>query len=277
MTTWICATCGVEHTDTSSPPEVCDICADERQYLPPGGQVWTTHEELSAAHGTDVVDLEPGLHGIVVDPGFAIGQRTLLVRTSGGNLLWEPSGVVTERLVEDVRDLGGVAAVAASHPHLVGAAATWAERFDAPFWFNEDDRRWLRSTDTHVRWWTGHAEVLPGITLVQAGGHFPGSAVAHWADGADGRGELLSGDTLMVGQDRASVSFMRSYPNLVPLSERLVRRIVTALDPWEYDRIRSGFGVVVESDARAVVTRSADRYIGWITDTIRDPSERGEG
>ncbi|MFY0407159.1 hydrolase [Solicola sp. PLA-1-18] len=274
MSTWICVACGVEHRESPVPPEVCDICADERQYVPPEGQAWATPDQLADSHGTDVVQLEPGLHGLVVEPRFAIGQHTLLLRTPGGNLLWEPSGVVTERLVEDVRDLGGVAAVAASHPHLVGAAATWAARFDAPFWFNDDDRRWLRSDDAHVRWWTGTAEVLPGVTLVQAGGHFPGSAVAHWADGADGRGELFTGDTLMVGQDRASVSFMRSYPNLVPLSERLVRRVVGSLEPLAYDRLRSGFGVVVESDARAVVERSADRYVGWITDRIRDPDER---
>src|SRR6202035_4547748 len=61
---------------------------------------------------------------------------------------------------------------------------------------------------------------LPGVTLVQCGGHFPGSAVVHWASGAEGRGVLLSGDTIFVtpGEDR--VSFVWSAPNRLPLSEQ---------------------------------------------------------
>ena len=39
----------------------------------------------------------------------------------------------------------------------------------------------------------------------------------HWAGGADGRGALLSGDIVQVVPDRRYVSFMYSYPNLIPL------------------------------------------------------------
>ena len=43
MPTWICATCGNHYPDQESPPEKCVICADERQWVPPSGQRWTTH------------------------------------------------------------------------------------------------------------------------------------------------------------------------------------------------------------------------------------------
>jgi len=57
------------------------VCADERQWLPPGGQRWTTLAELTAAgHACDVRAVEPGLTGLGADPPFAIGQRSLLVR-----------------------------------------------------------------------------------------------------------------------------------------------------------------------------------------------------
>jgi len=36
------------------------------------------------------------------------------------------------------------------------------------------------------------------------------SSVAHWAAGADGRGALLTGDTIAIGADLASVNLMRS-------------------------------------------------------------------
>ena len=60
-------------------------------------------------------------------------------------------------------------------------------------------------------------DVLPGVTLARIGGHFDGAAVLHWAAGSEGRGALLTGDTITVVQDREWVSFMWSYPNLIPL------------------------------------------------------------
>ena len=86
-----------------------------------------------------------------------------------------------------------------------------------------DDAAWLRAgPDAAVRTWLGTLGVLPSVTLLQCGGHFPGSAVLHWADGADGRGVLLSGDTIFVtpGEDR--VTFVWSAPNRLPLSEAAV-------------------------------------------------------
>ncbi|HKS49971.1 MAG TPA: hypothetical protein VJT49_33655 [Amycolatopsis sp.] len=44
-----------------------------------------------------------------------------------------------------------------------------------------------------IREWRGTEEILPGVTLVEAGGHFPGAAVAHIATGAGGKGTLLPG------------------------------------------------------------------------------------
>jgi len=99
--------------------------------------------------------------------------------------------------------------------------------------------------------------------------------VLHWREGADGRGVLLSGDTFLIGSDRATVSFMRSYPNLIPLSERSVRKIDAAIAPWPFDRLYSGFHPgLIATDAHSAVQRSAERYIGWIRDDIRDPDER---
>ena len=38
--------------------------------------------------------------------------------------------------------------------------------------------------------------MLPGVTLIQCGGHFPGSAVVHWAGGAAGAGAGPDGPDL---------------------------------------------------------------------------------
>jgi glyoxylase-like metal-dependent hydrolase (beta-lactamase superfamily II) len=266
VASWVCATCGNHHPAAASPPAVCAVCADERQWVPPGGQRWTTLEELRAAgHRGDVREVEPGLTGIGADPPFAIGQRALLVRTPAGNLLWDPPGFIDERCVQAVRDAGGLRAVSASHPHFYGAIVEWSHAFGAEILLAEADAAWLMRPDPAVRTWSGSLAVLPGVTLVQCGGHFAGSAVVHWAEGAAGAGALLSGDTIFVtpGEDR--VTFVRSAPNRLPLPERLVRGVVEAVRPYAFDRIYGGWWEpVLRRDARRVLERSAERYVQWL-------------
>lgn len=280
MTLWICLTCGAEHPDTRRPPDGCAICLDDRQYVPADGQRWSSPADLEVGRTFRIEEIEDDLFAITVSPEVAIGQRTLLVRTPAGNVLWEPSAYISAELVVAVEALGRVAAVTASHPHLAGAAVSWShllsagQHEDVPVLWNAHDRRWVQRPDPAHVFWTDRHEVVPGVDLVRAGGHFPGSAVLHWAAGAGGRGVLLVGDTLMVGPAGRTVSFMRSYPNLLPLPERLVRGILTALEPLAYDRIHGAFpGRLVGTGAREVVASSAERYLGWLTDTIRDPDE----
>jgi glyoxylase-like metal-dependent hydrolase (beta-lactamase superfamily II) len=256
----ICATCGNHFPDP--PPVVCAVCADERQWVPPGGQRWTTLAELAAAgHRSQVREVEPGLVGIGSEPPFAIGQRSLLLATPGGNLLWDPSGFIDAAAVSAVREAGGLSFVTASHPHFYGAIGEWAREFGAEILVPSDDAAWLRAGG-RVRTWSGTLGVLPGVTLVQCGGHFPGSAVVHWAAGAEGRGILLSGDTIFVtpGEDR--VTFVWSAPNRLPLAEAAVRGVWDAVRPYRFDRIYGGWWApVLRSGAWDVVRRSAERYI----------------
>jgi hypothetical protein len=269
----LCVTCANAFPIAEELPDVCPLCADDRQYLPDNGQLWTDSTEIAGKYQVEFSEPEPGMTRLEISPRFGIGQRPALISTEQGNLLWEPSGFVDDELLQQVADRGGVAAVAGSHPHLVGAAVVWANAFDAPFWFNADDHRWITHPDPRIELWHDTREILPGITLVQAGGHFAGSAVAHWADGADGRGVLLSGDTIAV-TPRHTASFLRSFPNLIPLSERLVRQIVDRLEPYAWDRVYEAFTRSIDADAKRIVTESAERYIGWLTDRIRDPDER---
>jgi hypothetical protein len=201
---------------------------------------------------------------VTVEPEVGIGQRALLAQTPAGNLLWDPTGFVDQAAVEQIRDLGGLAAIAASHPHMFGVQVQWSRAFGGvPVYVNEADKDWLGRTDEVVRFWSGTYEPLPGVTFVQAGGHFRGSAVAHWT-GADGRGVILAGDTVAPVADSRWVTFMRSYPNSIPLSPAAVEQVVSRLEPYAYDRLYGNFGRVVSADAKAAVRRSADRYIGWI-------------
>jgi hypothetical protein len=271
MTYWVCATCGVQHDDTPDPPAGCEICLDERQYVPVGGQRWTTLDELAEqGHAVKTRALEADLLGVGVEPKVAIGQRSLVVRTAAGGVLWDPTGFVDAGGVAAVRGFTDVRAIAASHPHFFGVAGEWSERLGGiPVYVPEADAHWVRRHDVRMELWRVRVELLPGVTLVQCGGHFPGSCVVHWRDGADGSGALLTGDTISVVSDRRYVTFMRSYPNQIPLGEPQVRGILRALDGLPYHRLYGGWwDSAVMRDAQRAVERSVQRYITWI---------RGEG
>jgi len=95
-----------------------------------------------------------------------------------------------------VQELGGIAAISASHPHMYGAMIEWSEAFGgAPVYVPEADKEWVTRPDPAVRFWSDQEKVLPEVTLVQCGGHFRGSATAYWSAGAEGRGLMLAGDT----------------------------------------------------------------------------------
>jgi len=101
-----------------------------------------------------------------------------------------------------------------------------------------------------------------GLTLIHCGGHFAGSTALHWGAGADGKGALLTGDTITVVSDRRFVSFMYSYPNLIPLNASSINRIVQSVEPFAFDRIYGGWWErLVAPDAKGAVKRSAERYL----------------
>lgn len=269
MPAWICATCANQAADTAEPDALCRVCADERQYVgrDGGGQRWTTLDALRAeGYQSDIRDVEPGLLGIGVNPQWGIGQRALVVATAAGQVLWDPPGFLDDAAVAAVRERGPLLAVTASHPHFYGVAVEWSHAVDgAPVLVPEADADWLMRPDAAVRHWSGTLDVAPGVRLVQCGGHFAGSAVLHWEAGADGRGALLTGDTIAVMADRRYTSFMRSYPNFIPLPAPAIRRIVERLEPLAYDRIYDGWwSSVMEHGAAEKVQRSAERYLRWI-------------
>ncbi len=262
MPHYVCTTCGVQYAESDAPPPSCPVCEDERQYVGWDGQRWTTLAELRATHA-NVLREEAGLIGLATEPAFAIGQRALLVPDPAFPLLWDCVTLLDDATVAAVRAAGGIRAIAVSHPHYYSAIVEWARAFDVPVYLHAADSAWVMRPDPGIVLWEGETLALSdGITLVRCGGHFPGGTVLHWASGADGRGALLCGDVLQVGADRKSVSFMRSYPNYIPLDAAAVRRIGAALEPYRFERI---YGAFRDRDVREagneVVRRSVERYL----------------
>lgn len=235
------------------------VSIEERGDLPPHG-TWTTLAELAAQpHHTEHTDHGRGVHSLRRAPRFAIGHRSFVVQTDKGSLLWDAPSYVDDEILGVVRDLGGVAAIAASHPHMFGAQLSWSREFGAaPVYVNALDQEWLPRMDPAIELWKEQIEPLPGVSLLHVGGHMRGSSVALAADGT-----LLVGDTISGGLARDWVSFQRNFPKHVPLSPAVVRRIVDRLEPFDYDRLYTLGGDEIDHHAKDVVRRSAETHIRW--------------
>ena len=133
-----------------------------------------------------------------------------------------------------------------------------------PVYVHEAERKWVMRPDPSVRFWSGETNELGGgLTLIRCGGHFEGGQVLHWAE----RGALLSGDIVQVIPDRRYVSFMYSYPNLIPLPPSRIEALAAALEPFRFDSIYGAWwDRVIERDGSGVVRRSADRYLRAIAE-----------
>ena len=264
MPNYICTTCGTQYAESDQPPAFCGICQDERQYLKATGQQWTTLERLRLTNRNSIRSEEPGLIAIGTEPQFAIGQRALFLRTPKTNVLWDCPPLPDEAVVEAIKAMGGISAIAISHPHFYSSMVEWSRAFgDVPIYLHAADRQWVMRPDKAIVFWEGETRALgEGLTLIRCGGHFDGGTVLHWAGGAGGRGALLSGDIIQVVQDRKHVGFMYSYPNYIPLSASAIERIVKAVEPFEYDRVYGAFwDMVIEADGKAAVKKSAERYL----------------
>jgi hypothetical protein len=260
---FICVQCGTQFLEGKDPPGMCLVCRDERQFERWEGQAWTTLEELRIQHQVVVRD-DAGLMGIGIEPSFAIGQRALLVPYGASNLLWDCISLLDSDTVSKIRDLGGIAGIAISHPHYYSAMVEWSEAFDdVPIFLHQNDRRWVMRLDRRIRFWEG--ETLPlghDLSLHRLGGHFAGASVLHHPNWDGGKGAILAGDVIQVVPDRRWVSFMYSYPNLIPLPPQTVLRMAEWVGRLRFERIYGAWwGRNVLNGGREVVRKSAERYV----------------
>jgi hypothetical protein len=269
MPCFICTACGMQYADSAKPPAQCVICEEERQYVPPRGQSWTTFESLAQSHMNALREYEPGVTGIGSQPSFAIGQRALLLRTGKDNVLWDCIATLDAATITAVKALGGINAIAISHPHFYTTMVEWARAFDCPIHLHAADKAWIMRQDAAIKLWDGETHKLwDGVTLIRCGGHFEGGTVLHWAGGAQGRGVVCAGDILTVATDRKWLSFMRSYPNFIPLSARAVERIAAAMAPFKFDVLYGHyFDRVITKGAKQVLEKSVERYIAAVNGT----------
>ncbi|WP_130706141.1 MBL fold metallo-hydrolase [Tetragenococcus halophilus] len=262
MERYICATCGTQYSLSNDQPESCKICEDQRQYVSSSGQKWTTLEEMqrSQKFTNEIEYKEEGIYGITTKPKFAIGQTAYLIQSKGFNILWDCITYLDEETIEKIKQSGGIDAIALSHPHYYSTQVEWAETFDAPIYIHENDRKWVTRLSDRIRFWSGDSlELSEEITLHCIGGHFKGGTILHWKNNNDG--VLFTGDIIQIVADQPWVSFMYSYPNLIPLPAEKVQSMAEYTNKLSFHRLYNAFDKVIKENAHESVQKSAKRYI----------------
>ncbi|MBK0006020.1 MULTISPECIES: MBL fold metallo-hydrolase [Priestia] len=271
MPNYICTTCGVQYPQRQEAPVDCLICNEERQYVNPLGQSWTTLEAMQQGNSfkNEILQEEENLYSITTNPEFAIGQTAFLIQNQGFNMLWDCITYLDEKTIEKIDNLGGIQAIALSHPHYYSTQVEWAETFNAPIYIHEDDKEWIVRQSDKIKFWSGESlELTNGITLYRLGGHFKGGAVLHWKNRDNNKGILFTGDIMQVAADRQWVSFMYSYPNFIPLPASKVREMADKVKDLSFNCIYNAFNRVVMENAEQAVQKSANRYIKAIEGTL---------
>ena len=190
MPHFICTTCGTQYADSHQPPSACTICEEPRQFVE-GNRPELDHPRPPAAD-------QPQLHQ-VQGAGAARHRRraalrhrpaSLVPQSPGGNILWDCLPLLDQAVVECLKALGGISAIAISHPHYYSSMVEWSRAFGGiPIYLHADDHQWVMRPDKDIIFWQGETNSLgDGLTLIRCGGHFDGGTVLHWAAGAEGRG-----------------------------------------------------------------------------------------
>lgn len=231
---------------------------------------WTTLAEMAGHYRNVFTPLGDGVTGICTSPVFGIGPEVFLIQSQSGNVLWDCLAYVDQAAIDQVQALGGLSAIVISHPHMFGSVVEWSHALgNIPIFSHEENRAFMPRPDPVIHWWQGETfQINMELTAIRCGGHFPGSSVLHWKAGAGGQGALFTGDTILPVEDRRWVSFMYSYPNLIPISRRGVEKIVAAISGIDFERIYGGpmYGScggrpILQSGGKEAILRSAARYI----------------
>ena len=104
-------------------------------------------------------------------------------------MLWDCISFLDDATVTLIKGLGGLKAIAISHPHFYTTMGEWSRAFGGvPVHLHADDQRWIMRPDPAVKLWEGETfKLLPDVTLIRGGGHFAGGTMLHWAKGAEAR------------------------------------------------------------------------------------------
>ncbi|TWJ00726.1 hypothetical protein JN11_01982 [Mucilaginibacter frigoritolerans] len=257
----ICTTCGTQYPPDKEVPDLCTICNDDRQYIAENGQHWTTMDELKKTYATRVELIAEQIYSLRVQPDFALTNRALLVKSAGGNILWDCIPLPDAETIDFIKANGGLKAIVFSHPHYYSTMNEWASLFNCPVYIHENDREWIKYNNEHIHLWSGQTQQLwDDIRIIHTGGHFPGSCVLH-IPALSEKGTILCGDSLYISCSKRHTAVMYSYPNQILLPRNEFATFYQKWDGITFDTMYGAFdNQDLKGNAMQVFEVSMQRY-----------------
>ncbi|HZH47701.1 MAG TPA: hypothetical protein VEY31_13795 [Roseococcus sp.] len=239
LTPWACTHCGFWQKHFA--PTGCLVCEDTRNDLPADGwEFWP--EERVAAHLTGHWRaLDRDMVAFTTTPGFGLNGTGWLLLHPDGNVAFEAAPYYTPPMLDEIRRLGGIRFLAASHCHGYGALWQLQDVFQPEVLaIQKDDLRMTKAM--RVTWPYDEAlELRPGQRLLHVGGHYEGQALLHDAH----RRILFCGDAFKVDQspegENLAISTHKAFHKSIPLSPGEVRRYREVIAPLDFDTVCTPF------------------------------------
>lgn len=236
---YACANCGFWQLHFATPPD-CPVCTDVRNDLPADGWRFLPEAEVAATHGGAARQVADDLWAFTTTPNLGLaGTGWLLVRPEG-NVAFEAAPHYTPAMLAKIAELGGIAALAASHAHGYGALHQLQRAFDPPAVAIQLDDLGMTKAFRVTAPYDDTLEIAPGVTLHHVGGHYPGQAALHDAPGR----RLFCGDMFKIDQvDGVShaVSSHWAFHKDIPLTHKQLRRYRDVIAPLEFDAVLTPF------------------------------------
>jgi glyoxylase-like metal-dependent hydrolase (beta-lactamase superfamily II) len=235
-----CSNCGHWQHYFAPPPD-CPVCTDTRNDLPEDG--WDFRPEADVAGrlqgswrsvGRDMVAFS-------TSPRFGLNGTGWLLLHPDGNVAFEAAPYYTPPMLAEIRRLGGIRYLSASHVHGYGALWQLQREFDPEILaIQREDLRMTKAF--RVSWPFDDALELPtGQTLYHVGGHYEGQAVMH----DPRRRTLFCGDAFKIDQDERgenlAMSTHKAFHKDIPLTPHELRRYRDVIGQLDFDTVCTPF------------------------------------
>ena len=242
LSPYACANCGFWQRHFAPPPD-CPVCTDVRNDLPEDGWSFLAPPEVNARLSGRWRQLTDDLYAFGTAPRFGLDGTGWLIVRPEGNVAFEAAPWYTEPMRAEIARLGGIAVLAASHPHGYGALWQLQDAFEPPVVaIQREDLNFTKALRVNTPF-EDRLDLGAGLTLHHVGGHYDGQAVLHDAR----RGLLFAGDMFKIDQDARgasrAMSMHKAFHKRIPLTHREIaryREVVASLDftavltPFEY-------------------------------------------
>ena len=264
---YACANCGFWQLHFAVPPD-CPVCTDVRNDLPEDGWHFLPEAEVAVSHQTSWRQVAPDLWAFATTPHLGLAGTGWLIVREGGNIAFEAAPYYSVAALEQVRALGGVRFLAASHAHGYGALFQLQREFAPELLAIQREDLGMTKAFRVTSPYDDQLELAPGYVLHQVGGHYAGQAVLHDRHGR----RLFCGDMFKIDQDEhgrsQAISSHKAFHKDIPLTHAELRRYRDVIAPLDFDAVLTPFEYAPEVD-REIALRTLDEALSRPPGVVR--------